>query len=201
MPASLRQRWIDAATSVRGETHAGTHARSEEDLRPPLRPERRPFGRPSFGSFGAAPNRALTDGSVDWFLLPGKVGNSTPPILVGGDQIVQFRHAPDVDALIAYLAGPTAGRSWVREGGFLSPKSSIPADVYPNDFLGELDRVLKTARTLAFDASDQMPPDVGSGLLWRDVTAWVAGVEDYAALADQVDRALVAAGDGSQRSP
>jgi alpha-glucoside transport system substrate-binding protein len=137
---------------------------------------------------------------VDWFLLPGQTA-STAPILVGGDQIVQFNHDTDVDALMAYLAGPTAGGNWVRRGGFLSPKSSIPADAYPSDFLAALQRVLRNARTLAFDASDQMPPDVGSGLLWKSITEWVAGVEDYADLADQVDRALSAAKTSSGKAP
>jgi alpha-glucoside transport system substrate-binding protein len=140
------------------------------------------------------------DGEVSWFLLPGKTA-SKPPVLIGGDQVVQFRHTPDSDALTAYLAGSDAGRSWARRGGFLSPKSSIPETVYPTEFRSELERVLEHATTLAFDASDQMPPDIGSGLLWRDITSWVAGAKDYATLASEIDHARAAdAASGSATS-
>ncbi len=131
------------------------------------------------------------NGDIDWFVLPG-VAADAPPILVGGDQIVQFRRHPDVDALIAYLAGPVAGESWARKGGFLSPKTSIPDDVYPRDYLGELVATLQKASTLAFDASDQMPPDVGSDLLWTSITQWVAGADDYETFAETVDSARAA---------
>jgi alpha-glucoside transport system substrate-binding protein len=134
------------------------------------------------------------DGDVDWFVLPGKTDGERPPILIGGDQVVQFRHTREVDALMAYLAGPTAGTSWVRHGGFISPKSSIGTDNYPEDYLRALVSQLGNAPTLAFDASDQMPPDIGSGLLWRSITDWVAGVEDYATFARRIDGALADSG-------
>jgi len=129
-----------------------------------------------------------TDGSVDWFLLPG-TGPRNAPLLVGGDEVVQFRHSREIDALMAYLAGPTAGASWVREGGFLSPKSSIPASAYPSGYLRALADALRTASPLAFDASDQMPPDIGSDLLWREITRLVADVQDYPTFAARIDGA------------
>jgi alpha-glucoside transport system substrate-binding protein len=129
------------------------------------------------------------DGDVNWFVLPGDT-SAPPPLLLGGDQIVQFRRDPDVDALMAYLAGPTAGESWVREGGFISPKVSIPPSAYPEQYAEALARALEESPVLAFDASDQMPPAVGSDLLWSSITSWVAGVEDYDTFAGEVDAAL-----------
>jgi alpha-glucoside transport system substrate-binding protein len=137
------------------------------------------------------------DGDVDWFLLPGET-EEPPPVLVGGDQAVQFRRDPDVDALMAYLAGQDAGESWVRHGGFLSPKSTIPEDAYPGDFLPRLVEAVGTAPALRFDASDQLPPDVGSGLLWQRITEWVQGVLDYPTFADEIDAALAGEPDGSE---
>jgi alpha-glucoside transport system substrate-binding protein len=131
------------------------------------------------------------DGDVDWFLLPGKTVGRVP-ILVGGDQIVQFRHSPDIDALMRYLAGPDAGTSWVRRGGFLSPKSTIPEDAYPAGYVRKLAQTVRGASTIAFDGSDEMPPDIGSGLLWREITRWAAGAEDYATLASRLDAARAA---------
>jgi len=136
-----------------------------------------------------------SDGDVNWFVLPG-VTAAPPPLLLGGDQIVQFRRNPDVDALMAYLAGPTAGESWVREGGFISPKVSIPASAYPEQYVKALARALAETPALGFDASDQMPPAVGSGVLWTSITSWVAGVEDYDTFANRVDAALAQAATG-----
>jgi alpha-glucoside transport system substrate-binding protein len=133
------------------------------------------------------------DGDVTWFLLPGTTAGRTAPLLVGGDQIVQFRHDPDVDALMAYLAGPDAGASWARRGGFLSPKSSLGRDVYPPGFNAQLAAALGDVPAVVFDASDQMPPDIGSGLLWSGITRWVSGVDDYARFARRLDRARDAA--------
>jgi alpha-glucoside transport system substrate-binding protein len=138
------------------------------------------------------------DGDVDWFLFPGET-DDPPPILVGGDQAVQFRRDPDVDSLMAYLAGPDAGESWARSGGFLSPKSSISVSVYP-DFPPDLAAAASDTPALGFDASDQMPADVGSGLLWQRITEWVTGVLAYDAFAEEIDAAL-AAETGSTGAP
>ncbi len=139
------------------------------------------------------------DGDVDWFLFPGET-EDTPPILVGGDQAVQFRRDPDVDSLMAYLAGPDAGESWARSGGFLSAKSSIPASIYP-DFPQDLAAAVADTPALGFDASDQMPADVGSGLLWQRITDWVTGVLDYDAFAEEIDAALAAESSPGVGSP
>ncbi len=128
-------------------------------------------------------------GSVNWFVLPG-VTTAAPPVVLGGDQAVQFHRGADVDALMTYLAGPEAGRSWAQQGGFLSPKTSIPISVYPRDYLGGLAPVLRDTTTIAFDASDQMPPEIGSSLLWSAITDWVSGVDDYATFAARIDSAF-----------
>jgi alpha-glucoside transport system substrate-binding protein len=149
---------------------------------------------PSGTSIGA-------DGNVNWFVLPGDT-SAPPPLLLGGDQIVQFRRDPSVDALMAYLAGPTAGESWVRAGGFISPKVSIPPGAYPEQYAEALATALDESPVLAFDASDQMPPAIGSGLLWSSITRWVSGVEDFAAFAAEIDAAFAeSASSSEERNP
>jgi alpha-glucoside transport system substrate-binding protein len=133
-------------------------------------------------------------GDVDWFVLPGDDAG-LPPVLVGGDQLVQFDRDPDVDDLMTYLAGPTAGASWVARGGFVSPKRTIGLDVYPPGNPRNVAELIAQRPQLAFDASDQMPPDVGSGLLWSGIADWVAGAVTYEELARSVDRALRRAGE------
>lgn len=138
------------------------------------------------------------DGDVDWFPLPAEEAGEVPPLLVGGDLAVQLSDRPEVDELMAYLAGPEAGRSWAEQGGFLSPKDSVGPEVYSGALDRELVDLVGTSPRLAFDASDQMPPAVGSDLLWADITEWVANALDYDDLAAEVDAALAKpAGSGS----
>ncbi len=127
-------------------------------------------------------------GTVNWFVLPGATA-AAAPIIVGGDLAVQFHRGRDVDRLMAYLAGPQAGESWVKKGGFLSPKITVPAGAYPDAYLSTLTSALRRAGTVTFDDSDQMPPEIGSSLLWKEITRWIAGSEDYSSFAKNIDTA------------
>jgi alpha-glucoside transport system substrate-binding protein len=130
-----------------------------------------------------------TDRDVDFFVMPGPDASTGAQIVVGGDLAVQFRSSPEVDVLMSYLADPEAGEIWAREGGFISANSTVPDDVYPDDYLQTLAQALEGASALVFDASDQMPADIGAGLLWDDITAWITGSLDYATMANRLDEA------------
>jgi alpha-glucoside transport system substrate-binding protein len=129
------------------------------------------------------------EGDVDFFILPGLTATDAPPIVIGGDQAVQFRADDDIDQLIIYLSSADAAAIWAGRGGFLSPNPSVPSDVYPQDFMGELTAAIADETALVFDASDQMAPAIGSDLLWDHITSWVAGVDDYATFAAALDSA------------
>jgi alpha-glucoside transport system substrate-binding protein len=127
------------------------------------------------------------DESLDWFVLPD-ADSGAAPLVIGGDEIVQFDDRPEVNELMAFLASADAGTPWARSGGFLSAKSSIAADVYP-DFESGFVEALATSPVQVFDASDQMHPDIGSGLLWTEITKWVGGAITYAEFAETIDTA------------
>ncbi len=137
------------------------------------------------------------DGDVNFFVLPGISASDAPPIVVGGDQAVQFRSDDEIDQLITYLVSADAAAIWAGRGGFLSPNPSIPADAYPDAYLRELTQAFADAPAVAFDASDQMPPAIGSDLLWDQITNWVAGVDDYATFAATLDTARAEAAERS----
>lgn len=141
------------------------------------------------------------EGDVDWFVLPGTEAREEPPLVVGGDQAVQMQEGPRAARLMAFLAGPDAGRSWAEAGGFLSPKATFPPEAYGTGVDRELAGLLADAPVLAFDASDRMAPSVGSGLLWDDITGWVAGALPLEELAAQVDAARAAAERERSASP
>ncbi len=136
------------------------------------------------------------EGDVDWFVLPGTDPGPPAPLVVGGDQAVQMDDRPGVARLMAYLAGPDAGQGWARAGGFLSPKATFTPEDYGTGVDRELAALLAGSPVLAFDASDRMPPSIGSGLLWTDITDWVAGALPLEDLTAQVDEAWVALGAG-----
>lgn len=131
------------------------------------------------------------DESLDWFLLPGAAAETVPgstPLVIGGDGIVQFNDRPEVAGLMTFLASADAGTPWARSGGFLSAKSSIPLDVYP-EVEKEFIALLATSDIQVFDASDQMQPEIGSGLLWPEITKWVGGGISYKKFAETIDTA------------
>lgn len=137
------------------------------------------------------------DGDVDWFLLPARSADEAPPLVVGGDLAVQFRRDEQVDALLAFLAGDEAGDSWARSGGLISPRSSFDPANYPDDTARAFAELVVSADTLAFDASDQMPSDVGTTAFWSGITQWVAGQITFdqlaAALDDRFEQVLAGA--------
>ena len=115
---------------------------------------------------------------------------SAPPLVIGADQIVQFRSGADVEALMTFLASPEAAEIWARHGGFLSANVQVPNEVYPATYLTELTDAFEASPAVVFDASDQMPPALGSALLWELMTDWIAGAIDYDTLATTIDEAI-----------
>lgn len=128
------------------------------------------------------------DGDVDAFLLPGRT-EAPPPILIGGFQAAQFDAREDVGLLMAYLSSAQAAEIWARRGGFLSLHREVSEDAYPDGYLRRLTTALEDVPAIVFDASDQMPPEIGAGLLWDRITAWVTGATGYAEFAAAVDDA------------
>ena len=81
-------------------------------------------------------------------------------------------------------------RIWASQGGFLSANQRVSDEVYPADHLRELTDAFDDAPVVVFDASDQMPPAIGSGLLWDGITVWIAGLDDYDAFVTSIDEVV-----------
>ncbi|MFQ5623922.1 MAG: alpha-glucoside ABC transporter substrate-binding protein, partial [Paracoccaceae bacterium] len=80
-------------------------------------------------------------------------------------------------ALMDFLKTPIAHEVWMAQQGFLTPLKSVNTDVYGNDTLKGLGKILLGATTFRFDGSDLMPGAVGAGSFWT-------GMVDYAGGAD-----------------
>lgn len=129
------------------------------------------------------------ESDLDVFVLPG-LDEEPAPLVVGGDVAVAFDDRPEVVALLEHLAGPEAGASWIGAGGYLSPRPGVDLGDYPEGVERITAGFLTDGRELVFDASDLLPRPVGSGLLWEEITAWVAGGRSFEDLAANVDAAL-----------
>jgi len=129
---------------------------------------------------------------VDVFVLPGQDTDTLAPMLVGADSLVQFSDDDRVDQLMTYLVSPEGGREWASRGGYLSARTSVDVDTYytPND--RRFVELLLDGRELRFDASDQLPPEIGAGLLWSEITAWVAGTSSLDQFVATIDDAVAA---------
>jgi alpha-glucoside transport system substrate-binding protein len=128
---------------------------------------------------------------VDFFVLPGRDATTPAPMLVGADSLVQFSDDDRVSELMTYLVSPDGGREWARRGGYLSARTSIDVETYHTDTDRRFAALLLDGRELRFDASDLMTPDIGAGLLWREITAWVAGTTSTDAFVTTIDAAIV----------
>jgi alpha-glucoside transport system substrate-binding protein len=127
---------------------------------------------------------------VDFFVLPGRDPATPAPMLVGADSLVQFSDDDRVGELMNYLVSPDGGREWAKRGGYLSARTSIDIETYHTDTDRRFAELLLDGRELRFDASDLMTPDIGAGLLWTEITAWVAGTSSTDDFVTTIDEAI-----------
>ena len=138
------------------------------------------------------PDDAVVGEDVDFFVMPGPDPAESSPMIIGADGLVQFNDDQRVDELMAYLVSPDGGREWAKRGGYLSARTSVDPDTYYTDTDRQFAEVLLDGRELRFDGSDLMPPEIGSGLLWREITAWVAGTSSLDSFVATIDDAIAA---------
>jgi len=123
------------------------------------------------------------DGQVSTFYFPSDEGT---PVLVGGISAGAFRDAPEVWQVMEYLgsaefANARQAAQSERVGGGLSGflTGNTNADTSQWDELEQgFIELLQTADPAAFDGSDQMPAEVGSGAFWTEGTSFVNGDVD-----------------------
>jgi alpha-glucoside transport system substrate-binding protein len=122
------------------------------------------------------------DGGVNVFYFPA-VDASRTPVLTAGTYLAAFRDAPEVWAVMEWLAsgeGSTerqraqAARKGGGSSGYLSANLEQDLSVY-NDLERSFVEILQTAAPARFDASDLMPGAVGSGTFWSEGSSAING--------------------------
>ncbi len=121
-----------------------------------------------------------SEGAIDVFYFPSNEGQ---PVLVAGTQAGAFRDAPEVWAVMEYFSSPEyadarqEAQTARKDGGlsgFLSVANGADPSLYQPLETSFLD-IMANSDVARFDASDQMPADVGAGTFWTEGTAAVNG--------------------------
>jgi alpha-glucoside transport system substrate-binding protein len=89
------------------------------------------------------------------------------------DAIMVLVDRPEVRAFAEFLATPEGLKNWIVGKGVLSPNVKTPAEWYANNYkLKVANEIASNATAIGFDASDLMPPAVGAGAFWTEISAW-----------------------------
>ena len=89
------------------------------------------------------------------------------------DSFMVLNDRPEVRALAEFLATPEGLEGWIKSVGVLSPNSKVPAEWYAGNYkLKVANQILSGATAVIFDASDLMPPTVGGGSFWTQISDW-----------------------------
>ena len=71
------------------------------------------------------------------------------------------------------LAGSDSSTPIRRTPSGVSPNSKVPAEWYAGNYkLKVANQILSGATAVIFDASDLMPPSVGGGSFWTQISDW-----------------------------
>jgi alpha-glucoside transport system substrate-binding protein len=116
----------------------------------------------------------------DWFPFPPIDQEGT---LFAGELAVTFRDAPEVrDFLDRFMSTDVQCAMGGQVGSSrISPNVDVGPDCYANPILADASAVLTDALasgTGRFDASDMMPPAVGSGSFWTGMVEYLQGGPD-----------------------
>jgi alpha-glucoside transport system substrate-binding protein len=117
----------------------------------------------------------------DWFPFPSIDQQGT---LFAGELAVVFSDRPEIrDFLTRFMSEEVQCAQGSDPGlGRISPNVNVGADCYANAILADASVVLTEAlaggAAAGFDASDLMPPEVGSGSFWTGMVEYVQSGPD-----------------------
>jgi alpha-glucoside transport system substrate-binding protein len=127
----------------------------------------------------------------DWFPFPSIDQQGT---LFAGELAVAFDNRPEiVDFLTRFMSEEVqCAQGGDPALGRISPNVNVGADCYANEILADASTVLTTAlgggAAAGFDASDQMPPEVGSGSFWTGMVEYMqSGPDSLQGVLDEIE--------------
>src|ERR687891_1302924 len=126
------------------------------------------------------PEDAEAGADYDWFPFPAIEEEGA---LFAGELTMVFRNAPEVRDFVERFAGQEVQCAMGGEPGSarLSGRTDVGPDCYANEILAgastEVTEAISSG-TGRFDASDLMPPEVGTGSFWTGMVNYMEGGPD-----------------------
>jgi alpha-glucoside transport system substrate-binding protein len=136
------------------------------------------------------PPEAEAGVDYDWFPFPPIDQEGT---LFAGEFMVAFRDSPEVVDFMEQFVSEEVQCAQGGEVGSsrVSPNINVGPDCYANQILSDASVILTDALandTGRFDASDQMPPAVGSGSFWSEMMTYMQqGPDSLTSVLDEIE--------------
>jgi len=125
--------------------------------------------------------------NIDFFQLPAPEGTEQA-MLGGGDLVGAFTDSDATKQVVEYITGKEFGTNgYASQAIFLSPHNDFDASQYTTEFQKKAQELLAASAIFGFDASDQMPGEVGAGTEWTELTSWFAGQKTMEQAFDTID--------------
>jgi alpha-glucoside transport system substrate-binding protein len=122
------------------------------------------------------PEGTVVGEDADFFYFPAYASkNLGKPVLGAGTVFAITKDSKAARALIEFLKTPIAHEVWMAQKGFLTPFKGANTDMYANDTLRGMGKILLGATTFRFDGSDLMPGGVGAGSFWTGMVDYTGG--------------------------
>lgn len=113
--------------------------------------------------------------NVNFFQLPSPDGTETA-MLGGGDLVGAFSDSEATKQVVEYITSSDFGTNgYAGQAIFLSPHNDFDTSNYTTEFQRNAHDLLSNSTLFGFDASDQMPGEVGAGTEWTELTNWFSG--------------------------
>ncbi|HZU12380.1 MAG TPA: extracellular solute-binding protein [Chloroflexota bacterium] len=150
------------------------------------------FQEATFTEAGLQTDLPKAKAGVDYnaFAFPSVKSFPVPPAEVGPNGVVAFNSKPATKALITCLTDPKALEQWAKLGGYVSPNNAVPISVYHDPVLRMAARMLNNAgahNLVVGDASDLMPPALGSDYEFTELQRWFENPTSTATIQSQLE--------------
>jgi alpha-glucoside transport system substrate-binding protein len=143
-----------------------------------------------YANFWPAGSDISENGDYFAFYLPQTNDKYGKPVLIGGTFLGAFADKPEVKALQYYVASKAFSDAYVANGPNVTANNKVDSTLIKLPFskLSYAILVDPDAKPV-FDGSDLMPGEIGSGALWKELTAWIAQDQSDQVTLDNVEAA------------
>lgn len=125
---------------------------------------------------GFFPDDVTVGEDADFFYFPPATEDGAydgSPVLGAGAFGALMTDNAAAERFMQFLATPQSGEGWAQAGEFVSPYTDFDLALYGDDAVRRQAEIAAGADAFRFDASDLMPPSVGSGSFWSEMVAWI----------------------------